>query len=343
MVAAHPSADGEALLDWNESPLGAPPRAVQRVREAADRLHRYPRGLMEEVTGLAAEHFGIPPERVLLTAGVDEAIDMTLSLAGRAWGVRPGFDGYPDRAAANGKPFHPIPLGADWLPAQPPAAGPNDIVYLAQPGNPTGNLLPDGWIDAARARAGYVFIDETYQEFSSRPSVLARVVDPEPGFLVYRSFSKAAGLAGIRVGALIGHASVIARLAGLRRFMPIDAVSLHAAAGLLEDPAFLLRLSDYVRTQRAALIALLRGSGLFDDVLPSETNFVLAHTAPGTSAELADGLAQDLIRVKDCTMLGLPGWLRISVGSAEDHARLRRCLARVAGTVLATATSKESE
>lgn len=343
MVAAHPSADEDALLDWNESPLGPPPRAVRRVLLAANRLHRYPRGLMEEVTGLVAEHFGVATERVLLTAGVDEAIDITLSLAGRAWGVRPGFDGYPDRAAANGKPFHPIELGEDWLPVALPPVGGEDIVYLAQPGNPTGNLLPDAWVDAVRARAGYVFIDETYQEFSSRPSVLARVVDPEPGLLVYRSFSKAAGLAGIRIGALIGDPAVIDKLTDFRRFMPIDAISLHAAAGLLEEPGFLLRLSHYVRRQRAALIDALVTSGLFDEVRPSETNFVLAHVAPGSSAALTAGLARDLIRVKDCGVLGMPGWLRISVGSLPDHARLVRCLTRVAGTVPAHLTLDESE
>jgi histidinol-phosphate aminotransferase len=144
VVAAHPSADEDALLDWNESPIGPPALAVKRVIDAAERIHRYPRGLMEEIAVLAAGHFGVAPENILLTAGVDEAIDITLSLAARAWGVQPGFDGYEDRVRTNGKPFHPIPLGAD----------------------------PAVWIARIRAVAGHVFIDETYQEFSSAPSVL---------------------------------------------------------------------------------------------------------------------------------------------------------------------------
>lgn len=331
MVAAHSSADEDALLDWNESPIGPPPLAVKRVIDAAERLHRYPRGLMEEVTTLVAEHFGVAPQRVLLTAGVDEAIDITLSLAARAWGVQPGFDGYQDRVTANGKPFHPIPLGADWQPAAtPPNIGPDDIVYLAQPGNPTGNLLADAWIDAVRARAGHVFIDETYQEFSSRPSVLVRTPQPDPGLLVYRSFSKAAGLAGIRLGCLIGDEAVITRLEPRRRFMPIDAVSLHAAIGLLEEPEFFVRLSEYVRRARAELRTLLLGSGLFDEVRESETNFLLARPKAAVYGELIRALAADSIRVKDCTVLNLAGWLRISVGSPEDQARFARCLDRIA-------------
>ncbi|MGW4566103.1 pyridoxal phosphate-dependent aminotransferase [Streptomyces sp. NPDC004561] len=334
MVAAHPAADEEALLDWNESPIGPPPLAVRRVTENAHRLHRYPRGLTEEVTALAATHFGVAADQVLLTAGVDEAIDMTLSLADRAFGPRPGFDGYPDRAAANGKPFVPIPLGPDWQPAPglDPSLGARDIVYLAQPGNPTGNLVPAEWLAAVRAAAGYVFVDETYQEFSSRPSVLDGLGPdgPEEGLLVYRSFSKAAGLAGIRLGCLIASRATIARLEPLRRFMPIDAVSLHAGAGLLAGPEFLTELAAYVRAARTELCAVLRGSGLFAEVRDTETNFVLARPADRVGEALARRLDLDRVRVKDCSVIGLPGWLRISVGSRDDQARLARSLEHVA-------------
>ncbi|QMU77046.1 histidinol-phosphate aminotransferase family protein [Streptacidiphilus sp. PB12-B1b] len=333
MVAAHPSADEEALLDWNESPIGPPALAVKRVIDAAGRLHRYPRGLMEEVAALAAAHFGVAPGNVLLTAGVDEAIDITLSIAARAWGVKPGFDGYEDRVLANGKEFHPIPLGPDWQPtaAPDPAIGPDDIVYLAQPGNPTGNLHPAEWIAQVRAAAGHVFIDETYQEFCSGPSALRRRADRpwDPRLLVYRSFSKAAGLAGIRLGCLIGDQETIARLEPRRRFMPIDAVSLNAVAGLLEEPEFMDRLSAYVREARAGLTARLRASGLFEEVRPSEANFVLAKPYPQAADALAGQLRADLVRVKDCTVLGMPGWLRISVSSEDDRARFDASLDRV--------------
>jgi histidinol-phosphate aminotransferase len=337
VVAAHPSADEDALLDWNESPIGPPALAVKRVIDAAERIHRYPRGLMEEIAVLAAGHFGVAPENILLTAGVDEAIDITLSLAARAWGVQPGFDGYEDRVRTNGKPFHPIPLGADWQPtaAPDPAIGPDDIVYLAQPGNPTGNLHPAEWIARIRAVAGHVFIDETYQEFSSAPSVLrtgpaGRPWDPR--LLVYRSFSKAAGLAGIRLGCLIGEPATIALLEPRRRFMPIDAVSLNAVAGLLEEPSFMDRLAAYVLEARAALTARLRDTGLFAEIRESEANFVLARPREAVSAALADQLRHDRVRVKDCGVLGLPGWLRISVSSEDDQARFSASLDRVART-----------
>jgi histidinol-phosphate aminotransferase len=338
VVAAHAAADGEALLDWNESPIGPPPLAVKRVVDTAERLHRYPRGLLGEVTALAASYFGVPRERVLLTSGVDEATDITLSLAARAWGLLPGFDGYHDRVTANAKPFRWIPLGLDWQPtaAPDPALGEGDIVYLAQPNNPTGNLLPAEWIDAVLSAAQYVFIDETYQEFSARPSALERASQPNPSLLIYRSFSKAAGLAGIRLGCLIGDAATIARLEPLRRFMPIDAVSLNAAAGLLEEPGFMEQLTAYVRRARPALYAMLRESALFDEVRESEANFVLAKPTAAAREALARQLALDLVRVKDCAVVGLPGWLRISVSSGVDQTRFAHSLSHVTASLSST-------
>jgi histidinol-phosphate aminotransferase len=320
---------GDVLLDWNESPLGPPSSAVNRVIQAARNLHRYPRGVLEEVTALAAEYLRVSPEEVLLTAGVDEAVDLTLSLAQRAWGVRPGFDGYEDRATANGKPFNAIPLGLDWQPADIcDQVADGDMVFLAQPANPTGNLFNVDWLKKIRQAAQYVFIDETYQEFSSQASVLYGT-SVEPGLLVYRSFSKAMGLAGIRLGCLVADAETVIRLRPLRRFMPIDAVSLNAAAGVLQDADFVKRLTAHVLAARPALVAMLRDSGLFNDVRDTETNFVVAQLRPPTAASVLTQLGEAGIRVKTCDVLGLAGWIRVSVGSWDDQRRLNTCLDRI--------------
>jgi histidinol-phosphate/aromatic aminotransferase/cobyric acid decarboxylase-like protein len=323
------SSNRDILLDWNESPLGPPPAAVERIIAMAGSLHRYPRGLMTEVTSLVARHYGVPTQRLLLTAGVDEAIDIALSLARRAWGVAPGFDGYTDRAAANNRPFHPIPLGPDWQPAiEPEQLGEGDIVFLAQPNNPTGNLFAADWIARVRARAEYVFLDETYAEFSTRPSVLAEPGD-DPGLLVYRSFAKAMCLAGIRVGCLFGPPSVITRLEPFRRFMPIDAVSLSAAAGVLTEPSFVKELTEHVLAARPHLARLLRHSGLFGEVRDTEANFVMAHLRPDTAPRVLAALDRQRIRVRPCDSFGLPGWIRVSVGTWDDQRQLGACLAGV--------------
>ncbi len=333
MLAEPESAGGVLLLDWNESPFGAPSAAVDRVIANIGNLHRYPRGLMEEVTTLAAAYLGVRPSQVLLTSGVDEAIDIALSLAKRAWGIQPGFDGYELRVEANDKPFHPIPLGPDWQPTLGwDQMTDGDIVFLAQPGNPTGNLIDWNWVRGVRSAAEYVFIDETYREFASCDSVLDGAGADDPGLLVYRSFAKAFGLAGIRVGCLIGQPDVIERLEPYRRFMPIDAVSLHAAAGLLVDPNYVRNLAAHVRNARPALASAMRDSSVFAEVRDTEANFVLARLRPDNADRLRTALAADGIQVKVCDALGLAGWIRVSVGTWDDQKRFADCLARVDAT-----------
>ncbi len=321
---------GDALLDWGESPIGTSEIAVQRVAAAAPQLHRYPRGLLQEVTARTADHLGVAEEQVLLVAGVDEAIDMALTQVARAWTVQPGFDGYLDRAAANGKPMELIPLDAGWQPSLESAAKPgkDDLVLVAQPNNPTGNLFDERWLTRIRQSAGYVFLDETYQEFSTRESLIPELAE-DPGLLVFRSYSKAMGLAGVRLGCLVANAQTIARFTPLRRFLPIDSISLHAVAGTLLDTAFIERLVGYVLEQRPALAALLRESGVFGEVRETEANFVLAELRVDSATEVLTHLAADGIRVKECGSLGLPGWLRISVGSTMDYRRLSRSLAGI--------------
>jgi histidinol-phosphate aminotransferase len=316
------------ILDWNESPLGPPPVAVQRIIDRAHLLHRYPRGLMEEVGGLAARYLGVDSSQILLTSGVDEAIDITMSLAERGVGVNPGFD-FNARVLVCGKPFLPIPLGSDW---QPPRCAEevtkSDVVFIAQPGNPTGNLIRQEWLDEAREAAGYFFMDETYQEFCSAPSVLSEPFLHERT-VVYRSFAKAFGLAGIRVGCLVGHPDLIARLVSRRRFMPIDAVSLNAAAAVLEEPSFVRTLASHVLRARPELAAMLRQSGLFAEVRDTETNFVIARVRSGTADAVADTFASIGVRVKACGIFGLNDWIRVGVGSRKEQDLLAERLSAI--------------
>jgi histidinol-phosphate aminotransferase len=225
-----------------ENGIELPRQAVDQVISAARQLHRYPRGPLAEVTELAARYLGISSRHALLTACADEAVELALSLADRAWTVRPG-SGYPSRAASARIPFLIIPLGSDWQPA--PVADDlsgGDLVIFAQPGSSTGNRFDPRWIASVRAAAGHVLVDETYQAFSARASLVGEAVADE-GLLVYRSLSHGLGLGGARVGCLVGGRETIGVLAGRRRFMSIDTVSLHAVAGLLSSPAALATLA----------------------------------------------------------------------------------------------------
>src|SRR5688500_4963113 len=97
-------------LDANENALGTPASVVRAVTDLAGQLHRYPRDLREEVRAAVADDAGVAPEQVVLTAGVDEAMDLVLLHAGRATCFTPGFPGYPARAAVLGVPLRTLTI-----------------------------------------------------------------------------------------------------------------------------------------------------------------------------------------------------------------------------------------
>ncbi len=111
------------------------------------------------------------------------------------------------------------------------------------------------------------------------------------------------------------------RLNSPQRFQPVDAISLHAVAGTLQDPAHVARVVAHVRSIKPRLRELLVHSGRFGDVRDTETNFVLARPL-GSPLELVRVLAQAGMHVKHCVGLGQDGWIRISVGIEAEHERL---------------------
>ncbi|WP_157253011.1 pyridoxal phosphate-dependent aminotransferase [Nonomuraea typhae] len=311
-------------LDWNESPLGPPPAAVARLRAHAADLHLYPRGLLEEVTADVARDSGAEPEAVLLVNGVDEAIDLVLGLVPGCRYVTPGFDAYAERARVLGRTARPIPLDAGWQPAGLPEPG--GAVFLAQPHNPTGGMFPAAWVRQVLEAAEVLVLDTTYADFAAQPYP----VETHPRLLVFRSFSKSHGLAGLRVGALTGSPRLIGRLRERTRFHSVDSAALHALAGALADPGHRARLRAHVLAERPRYAAELGRHPAIGEVRDTEANFVLARPREGLVAgEVAKRLAEHDVWVRDCGPLGLPGWLRVTVGTVDDLARLAGALTLV--------------
>ncbi|WP_336217111.1 pyridoxal phosphate-dependent aminotransferase [Nonomuraea sp. LPB2021202275-12-8] len=318
---------GKAFLDSNESPFGPPAGAIRRLLTHLDRLHRYPRGLREEVTRAVADHYQVDPASVLLTCGVDEATDLALSTRPRAWCVMPGFDGYADRARFIGRPVQTIALDGEWQPTiAPDRFGVNDVVFVAQPNNPTGNMFHRRWVDALVRSPALTFMDETYLEFTDEPSNVSRL-DVRPDLVVFKSFSKMFGLAGLRVGAMLGHPDLIARFAGGQSFYSTDSVALSAILGALEDTDFQDRHVRYIREARNRYVNVLARSAHVEETRNTQANFVLARCRNEAAAEFVVGaLADRRIHVRDCVSVGLPGWLRVSVGTPDDLVALATAL-----------------
>ena len=307
-------------LDWNENPLGTPASATEAVLAGARELHRYPRGLADEVRRAVAADAGVAPEQVLLTAGVDEALDLVLAGVTTMGWFTPGFPGYTQRAESLGVAASTFTLTANgdarW---DPPAVGGwldgLDLLVLTQPHLPTGRFFDDRWLDAALDRAALVFVDETYLEFSGRASFVEQLPD-RPNLCVFRSCSKSFGLAGLRVGILVTDAARAADLEERYRWFPVDSLALRTVRAVLADQAFRAQSVDHVaRWMPRYVEALSSYPDLLDPVVDTAANYVLARCPSAPTGALVGALAGAGIRVADCATFGLPGWIRVGVGT----------------------------
>lgn len=340
LVALRARATPQALaeLGSNESPLG-PPAAVFEALAAIspETLWRYPDprgGLLKRA--LADQH-GVDPAQIVLGNGSHEL----LMLLGQ------GFAGPGDEVLCSEFSFAVFALSALAVGATPVYAPANPrsdamprghaldalanavsertrLIFLANPNNPTGTWL--GRDELARfvrqvpAQVPIV-IDEAYVEYLDAPgadSALGLCAE-HPNLIVTRTFSKAFGLAGLRVGWLLADPGVVAVIERLRESFNVGALGLVLATAALSQPEHLARVRAHAIAARAALSAALVALGVF--VHPSQTNFLLVDferdAAPIERALIARGVV-----TRPMVGYGLPSCLRINFGMPADHARL---------------------
>lgn len=308
-------------LHLNEAPWGPPPSAVSRAGSAARDLHLYPIDDIGRATAAAAEYFGVEPERVILTTGVDEATDLCLLELGTLTTITPGFNGFKDRAAALDRPLRELPLTAEWELSEEllDSAGPGQVAMLASPNNPTGRQFPEPALERLLASGCHLLLDETYADFAARAPGLG-LLERHPRLLLFRSFSKSFGLGALRIGCLLGEAETMARLRARQPYYPLGRMAAESLIAALEhDRDFPRRLAARIGPLRRRLIAALRASELFDRVFESEANFVLATCAEAGLARRVQAtlLEEAGILVASAAPFGVAAGLRISVGNEE--------------------------
>jgi histidinol-phosphate aminotransferase len=314
-----------AQLDRNEALRGPPPGAVERVRAAIARGHIYPHEALARATAAAAAHLGVDRRQAILTTGVDEAADLCILELGDPYTVTPGFDGYGDRAAALNHRCRAFALTAEHaLPRELlGAVTAGRLVMVASPNNPTANTFAPQALRALLWRSAYLLLDETYADFCATAPGKGWLAE-HPNLLVFRSFSKAYGLAGLRIGCLVGEEQLIGRLRARQAYLTTSGLAAEALIGALEsDPDFPSRHAREVCALREALIARLRAVELFERVHDSETNFVFVRCASAAQAAwIRETLAARDVIVASTAPLGEPAGLRIGVSLQGDADRL---------------------
>jgi histidinol-phosphate aminotransferase len=336
------SSAGLVKVDTMENPFILP-QALRRElgeRLAEVALNRYPAERGDVLRHALARHAQMPEGcDIMLGNGSDELISL-LTLAADVPGnvvlaPVPGFVMYEMSAKLQGLRFVGVPTTADFQldgPAMLAAMREHQpaLVYLAYPNNPTANLWDDATIDAIiEAAPGLVVMDEAYQPFASRDS-LERLVRHEH-VLLMRTMSKF-GLAGVRIGYLIGRARLIAELDKLRPPFNISVLNCEAALFALEHVDEYARQAQTIRAERARLFDALKAlPGVTP--FPSEANMILARVPD--AKRVFEGMKARGVLVKNVSALHplLQDCLRITIGTPDENpqtlAALRGALAEL--------------
>ncbi len=321
-------------LDANENPYGPSPRALAAI-SAADTLHIYPDPAQAALREAIAAFIDVPAEHILCGSGADELID----IIGRAF-IEPGdavfdlpptFGMYRFEADVVNAQYVGVPRRSDFsIDVDAISMAVNNtarpkLLFVTNPNNPDGSSVQDEDIKHLLDLPVVVVLDEAYIDFSTQPS-RADWVQRYDNLIILRTFSKLAGLAGLRVGYGVFPLNVIKHLWKIKQPYTPNVAGSIAAIAALSDPEYLRDVVGKLIAERSRL-----GEGLSQfecvRVCPSDANFLLCRIAERmTGFRNAKGLKQAFeqrgILVRYFDRAGLRDCIRISVGRPEDTDRV---------------------
>ena len=326
--------DGACRVGLNENPLGASPRALRAMTEALQQAHRYPKP--QPLADKLAKHHGVDPEWVVLASGSSELlrnIPPALAVDGEIVTAREAYRSVPSTAEKLRIPCRMVPVDAALrhdLKAMAEAINPRTrVVLVCNPNNPTGTVLSAAelraFADAVPREAVYV-VDEAYIQFAPQADVMG-LVKGRNNVLVLRTFSKAYGLAGMRVGYAVGHPDVVKKLRALSLVYNVSTVAYAGALAALEDTDHVERSRAHVRECRQFYDRAMAPWGR--RYVPSETTFFLLESGE-EGDEVERRLGELGVFIRRGTDWDLPIHIRVSYGTMEENravvAALRRTL-----------------
>lgn len=327
----------------NENPLGASPRAVQAMQNALQGVAVYPDPHGLELKAALQRKFGIAPERLVLGNGSSELIDLVarsfLRAGDEAVLSQYAFIAYPlaiRMVNAQAVRVDAVDYGHDLLAMLRAITPATRLVFVANPNNPTGTLLGVAALrEFLAAVPGHVAVvlDEAYTEYllpQERVDSFA-LVDEFPNLVVLRTFSKAYGLAGQRVGYAVAQPAMAELINRTRPVFNVNTLALCAAVAALDDDEFLERS---LRTNREGMAQLREGfAGLGLAGIPSWGNFIAVDfgATPVTVSDACQQLLRAGFALRPLAPYGMGSFLRVTVGQREHNAALLDALRRILG------------
>lgn len=327
-------------LDANENPYGPPPGALAALASASY-YHIYPDPEAGALRHALAAYTGLPVKRLLAGMGADELIDLVLRVVLAPGDVvvdcPPSFGMYPFSTAVNAGSYLPVPRQADFSPdfdaieaavrSQPRAK----VLFVCAPNNPDGSFLSDEALRRLLDLPLLVILDEAYVEFAVAGGHESRIgwVLEHDNLAVLRTFSKLAGLAGLRVGYGAFPEWLLPHMWKIKQPYNVNVAASTAALAALEERVWLEDKVRRIVNERRRMVEALKRFD-FLQPFPSLSNFVLFRVHDRDAAQLKSALEQRGVLVRYFNKAGLENCIRISAGRPADTDRLVAALDRIA-------------
>jgi len=321
-------------LDGNENPYGCSPK-VHQALAAYPYYHNYPDPAQRELRKALEEYTGLGAQYIVCGTGSDDLIDLILRLFLRAGdeviNCPPTFGMYPFSTDVCGGRVVDVPrtgdFGLDVTGMKKALTDSTKVIFVASPNNPTGNAASVKEIKELVDTGRIVVVDEAYFEFSNNVT-MGDLVPLYPNLIVLRTFSKWAGLAGLRIGYGFFPIEIADYLMKIKQPYNASAAAQAAVLASLADIDYLRANAAKIVMERERLCGRLQGLGWLRPY-PSQANFVLCSLQEGNAQEIWQGLRKKGIFVRYFDTPGLRDCLRITVGRPEDTDALVKALKEV--------------
>ncbi|MEM2250631.1 MAG: histidinol-phosphate transaminase [Candidatus Hadarchaeales archaeon] len=315
-------------LSSNESPYGPSPSIKRLIKKEITKLSLYPDPACTELKREISKFLEVSPDCLVIGNGSDEIMDLVckafLEEGEKVFIPLPSFAIYEmvSRLYGGCLRFYKLPK-FEWRNDIASKARGCKLAFVGRPNNPTGNLPPKSLVEKISKMVGILVIDEAYIEFSDEES-LAKWASEQSNVLVLRTFSKAFGLAGLRIGYGVGNPKLVQLLDAIRLPFNINRIAQAAAIAALRDKKYFERVVRIIKSEREKMAKELKSLGLRP--LPSQANFLMVDVKPWNvnAEDFCKMLMRKKILVRSLVNFRGAGenFVRITIGSPEQNREL---------------------
>ena len=317
-------------LNANENPYGS-------IKEINDKLsnfsfHNYPDSNQTKLRKFLSKYTGLPSENIVAGSGADEMIELIFKIYGKKEDVlidaQPTFGMYSFLATSMGMKVINSPRKEDWSIDLLKTVDlinehKSKLLFIASPNNPTGNIANENEIINLLETGAIVIVDETYYEFCSKSC--SNLLNSFENLIILRSFSKWAGIAGLRIGYMMASKNVISNIFKIKQPYNVNLAAEVAAITTLENSDKLIENIQIINNEKEDFFSFLNE---YTNITPflSEANFILCKFKNNDSEIVFNKLAKEGIFVRKFSDDNLKNYLRISIGKPEQMKKIKKVI-----------------